>query len=132
MAADGDVVLVFKALTFMNLSGPPIAELVRYYRVSLTDLLIVSDDVNLPLGRLRFRPSGSAREDTTGYDRWPTRSAPSTMPGSASGWGVVMKGETWPTMCWPGSTRTSGPGLKARLPGPPTRSKPGFNRASRP
>jgi PTH1 family peptidyl-tRNA hydrolase len=56
---NGDVVLVAKALTFMNLSGPPIAELVRYYRVSLTDLLVVSDDVNLPLGRLRLRPGGS-------------------------------------------------------------------------
>ena len=56
---NGEVVLVAKALTFMNLSGPPIAELVRYYRVSLADLLIVSDDVNLPLGRLRLRPGGS-------------------------------------------------------------------------
>jgi PTH1 family peptidyl-tRNA hydrolase len=54
-----EVILVAKALTFMNLSGPPIAELVRYYRVSLADLLIVSDDVNLPLGRLRLRPGGS-------------------------------------------------------------------------
>lgn len=56
---NGEVVLVAKALTFMNLSGPPIAELVRYYRVSLADLLIVSDDVNLPLGRLRLRSGGS-------------------------------------------------------------------------
>ena len=54
-----EVVLLAKALTFMNLSGPPIAELARYYRVSLADLLIVSDDVNLPLGRLRLRPGGS-------------------------------------------------------------------------
>ncbi len=56
---NGEVVLLAKALTFMNLSGPAIAELARYYRVSLVDLLVVSDDVNLPLGRLRFRPGGS-------------------------------------------------------------------------
>ena len=56
---NGDVVLLVKTLTFMNLSGPAIAELARYYRVSLTDLLIVSDDVNLPLGRLRLRSGGS-------------------------------------------------------------------------
>ena len=55
----GDVVLLAKALTFMNLSGPAIAELARYYRVPPADLLIVSDDVNLPLGRLRLRSSGS-------------------------------------------------------------------------
>jgi PTH1 family peptidyl-tRNA hydrolase len=56
---NGDVVLLVKPLTFMNLSGPAIVELARYYRVSLTDLLIVSDDVNLGLGRLRLRPGGS-------------------------------------------------------------------------
>ena len=56
---EGDVVLLVKALSFMNLSGAPIAELARYYRVPLTDLLIVADDVNLPLGRLRLRANGS-------------------------------------------------------------------------
>jgi PTH1 family peptidyl-tRNA hydrolase len=57
--AAGEVVLLVKSLSFMNLSGPPIAELVRYYRVSLGNLLIVSDDVNLALGRLRLRATGS-------------------------------------------------------------------------
>jgi PTH1 family peptidyl-tRNA hydrolase len=56
---DGAVVLLAKALTYMNVSGPPIAELARYYRVPPSDVLIVSDDVNLPLGRLRARPGGS-------------------------------------------------------------------------
>jgi peptidyl-tRNA hydrolase, PTH1 family len=55
----GEVVLLVKPLTFMNLSGPAIAELVRYYRVDLADLLVVSDDVNLSLGRLRLRAGGS-------------------------------------------------------------------------
>ena len=56
---DGDVVLLAKALTFMNVSGPPLADLARYYRIGPADVLIVSDDVNLPLGRLRARPGGS-------------------------------------------------------------------------
>jgi PTH1 family peptidyl-tRNA hydrolase len=56
---EGEVVLLVKALSFMNLSGPPIAELARYYRVALADLLVVTDDVNLPLGRLRLRAGGS-------------------------------------------------------------------------
>jgi PTH1 family peptidyl-tRNA hydrolase len=55
----GETVLLAKALTFMNVSGPPIAELARYYRVPPAEILIVSDDVNLPLGRLRVRASGS-------------------------------------------------------------------------
>lgn len=56
---DGDAILA-KPLTFMNLSGPAVGELLRYYRIELPDVLIVVDDVNLPLGRLRARPSGSA------------------------------------------------------------------------
>ncbi len=55
---DGDV-LVVKPLTFMNLSGPAIGELIRFYKIDAGDVLIVTDDVNLPLGRLRARASGS-------------------------------------------------------------------------
>jgi PTH1 family peptidyl-tRNA hydrolase len=55
----GDDVLFVQPLTFMNVSGAAVASLTRYYRVDLTGLLVVCDDVNLPLGRLRARASGS-------------------------------------------------------------------------
>lgn len=54
-----DGVLLVKPLTFMNLSGEAIAALCRYYRIVVEDVLVVCDDVNLPLGRLRARASGS-------------------------------------------------------------------------
>jgi PTH1 family peptidyl-tRNA hydrolase len=54
----GDVWLV-KPLTFMNLSGVAVAAMARYYDIALDDVLIVCDDVNLPLGRLRARAGGS-------------------------------------------------------------------------
>lgn len=56
---DGDVVLLVKPLTFMNLSGEAVGALSRYYKIPVSDLLVVTDDVNLPLGRLRIRASGT-------------------------------------------------------------------------
>lgn len=58
--ADGGTALLGKPLTFMNASGEAVAGLVRYFRIELCDLLVVADDVNLPLGRLRARARGSA------------------------------------------------------------------------
>jgi PTH1 family peptidyl-tRNA hydrolase len=52
--------MVVKPLTFMNLSGIAIGELLRFYKIDLPDLFVVVDDINLELGRLRARPSGSA------------------------------------------------------------------------
>ncbi len=56
---DGDVVLLVKPLTFMNLSGVSVGQLLRYFKIDVADLLVICDDVNLPLGRLRVRGSGS-------------------------------------------------------------------------
>jgi peptidyl-tRNA hydrolase, PTH1 family len=52
--------LLAKPLTFVNLSGEAVGELMRFYKMALEDVLVVVDDVNLELGRLRIRPSGSA------------------------------------------------------------------------
>jgi peptidyl-tRNA hydrolase, PTH1 family len=53
-------VLLAKPLTFMNLSGHAVGELLRYFKIDLPDLFVVVDDVNLELGRLRTRRGGSA------------------------------------------------------------------------
>jgi PTH1 family peptidyl-tRNA hydrolase len=55
-----ETVLLVKPLTFMNLSGQAIGELQRYFKIDLGDLLIVVDEVQLPLGKLRARARGSA------------------------------------------------------------------------
>jgi PTH1 family peptidyl-tRNA hydrolase len=51
--------MLAKPATYMNLSGAAVAGLARYYRVEAGDLLVVVDDTNLTLGRLRARPGGS-------------------------------------------------------------------------
>ena len=57
---DGDDVLILKPLTFMNNSGGAVGEVVRYFNVDLDAVLVVVDDVQLPLGKLRARARGSA------------------------------------------------------------------------
>jgi PTH1 family peptidyl-tRNA hydrolase len=52
--------LLAKPLTFMNASGGAIGELLRFYKINSVDCLVVVDDANLELGRLRARASGSA------------------------------------------------------------------------
>jgi peptidyl-tRNA hydrolase, PTH1 family len=54
-----DTVLA-KPLTFMNLSGAAVVGLLQFYKIDPVDLLVVVDDVNIDLGRLRARPEGSA------------------------------------------------------------------------
>ncbi len=57
--ADSDKCLLVKPMTYMNLSGASVAEIIRFYKIDLSDLLVVADDTALPLGDLRLRPGGS-------------------------------------------------------------------------
>src|SRR5712691_2322495 len=53
-------VILAKPLTFMNLSGEAVGELVRWYKLPPEDVLIVYDDLDLPVGKVRLRARGSA------------------------------------------------------------------------
>ena len=59
-ARGAEPVLLCKPLTFMNLSGRAVAGIAGFYKVPPEDLFVVTDDVALPLGRLRARRDGSA------------------------------------------------------------------------
>ena len=52
-------VLLVKPETFMNLSGRCVRQVMDFYQLALPDLLVVCDDINLPLGKLRFRARGT-------------------------------------------------------------------------
>jgi peptidyl-tRNA hydrolase, PTH1 family len=56
---DGNKVLLLKPHTFMNLSGRAVREAVDFFQVELGDVLVICDDINLPLGKLRFRARGT-------------------------------------------------------------------------
>lgn len=55
---DGEKVLLVKPLTFMNRSGESIAEFVKFYKIPTENVIIISDDISLDVGRIRVRPKG--------------------------------------------------------------------------
>ncbi len=56
----GQKVLLMKPQTYMNLSGEAVRQAARFYKVPADHVLVVSDEISLPLGRLRVRTRGSA------------------------------------------------------------------------
>src|SRR5215213_2644551 len=56
----GGSVMLAKPLTYMNLSGDAVRLLVNGYLESTEEMIVVYDDIDLPLGRIRIRPNGSA------------------------------------------------------------------------
>jgi len=59
MKEGDETVLLVKPLTFMNLSGRAVRAILDFYKVPVENLLVVCDDINLPLGKLRVRMKGS-------------------------------------------------------------------------
>ena len=58
--ADKGKVLLITPTTYMNRSGEAVQQITRFYQVLPQDVAVVCDDINLPLGRVRWRASGSA------------------------------------------------------------------------
>ena len=57
---EGNRVALAKPGTFMNLSGEAVYTIMRYYRLTVQDLLVIYDDLDLPLGKVRIRERGSS------------------------------------------------------------------------
>jgi peptidyl-tRNA hydrolase, PTH1 family len=57
---NGEKVMLVKPLTFMNESGRAVGPLMKYYKLDLSDLIVVYDDMDLPVGKIRLRNHGSA------------------------------------------------------------------------
>lgn len=57
---NGEKVIVAKPLTYMNLSGEAVSELVHKYKVEKGHLIVAYDDIDIPLGSVRIRKEGSA------------------------------------------------------------------------
>lgn len=56
----GEKVLLVKPQTYMNLSGESLVEFVKFYKIPIENVIVISDDIDLPTGRIRIRAKGSA------------------------------------------------------------------------
>jgi len=59
-AGNGDTVLLMKPQTYMNNSGESVGQAARFFKIPADRVLVVADDISLPLGKLRVRTKGSA------------------------------------------------------------------------
>ncbi len=74
----GERVALLKPTTFMNVSGKAVLAAGRFYKLELEDLLVIADDLALPIGRVRMRAKGSSGShkglqnvlDRVGSDQW--------------------------------------------------------------
>jgi len=57
---NGEKVLFLKPMTYMNLSGESVIAVMNFYKIAVEDILVISDDLDSPLGRVRIRDHGSS------------------------------------------------------------------------
>ncbi|MED0962829.1 aminoacyl-tRNA hydrolase [Bacillus paramycoides] len=57
---NGEKIILLKPLTYMNLSGESIRPLMDYYKIDVEDFIVMYDDLDIPVGKLRLRMKGSA------------------------------------------------------------------------
>jgi len=56
----GEKVIFCKPVTYMNLSGEAVSKVCKYYKIEIDDILVIHDDLDLPVGKVRIRKSGSS------------------------------------------------------------------------
>lgn len=57
---DGETVIILKPQTFMNLSGDSVRAIMDYFKISVKDIVVVYDDLDIEVGMIRIRQNGSA------------------------------------------------------------------------
>ena len=57
---EGNKVILVKPQTYMNLSGESVRALMDYYKLTTDEIVIIYDDISMPVGQVRIRPKGSA------------------------------------------------------------------------
>lgn len=56
----GEDAIILRPQTFMNLSGESVIEAAKFFKIPPSNIIVVYDDIDIPVGKIRVRPSGSA------------------------------------------------------------------------
>jgi PTH1 family peptidyl-tRNA hydrolase len=95
----GERIIMIKPQTYMNNSGSAVSSLMRFYKVPLENLLVIYDDVDLPLGSLRLRGSGGSAGQK-GMQSIIERMGTEEIPRLRIGTGRLQAGRKQQIMCW--------------------------------
>lgn len=57
---NGEDIILLKPMTYMNSSGESVIQVMKYFKIDVNDLLVIYDDLDMPVGKLRLRENGSA------------------------------------------------------------------------
>lgn len=57
---NGEKIILLKPLSYMNLSGEVVKKYVDFFKINIDDILVINDDLDLDIGRIRLRPNGSS------------------------------------------------------------------------
>lgn len=57
---NGERVIIAKPVTYMNLSGEAVVKIMNFYKIDIDDILVIHDDLDLPVGKIRIRKNGSS------------------------------------------------------------------------
>ena len=121
-------VLLMKPVTYMNLSGEAVGEAARFYKLPPERVLVITDDVSLPVGKLRIRKGGSAGGHN-GLKSIIQHLGTDQFPRIKVGWArSPTPTTTWPTGCSPNSPGRISRPLQRPSVRPPTRWSASFRR----
>lgn len=97
---DGRHILLMKPATYMNLSGQAVQEAMRFYKLPPERLIVLSDDISLPVGKMRIRtkaPPAATMASRISSSSW----AAIISPALNLAWGPNRtRNMTWPIGCW--------------------------------
>lgn len=57
---NGEKIILLKPQTYMNLSGEAVSAIAKYYKIEIKDILIISDDLDMPVGKIKLKYKGSS------------------------------------------------------------------------